>query len=80
MYTTLTSLRNARVQNSDGTGSKFFDPGWVGPKSTWVKDVSASYLLQVKSMLESGKGPSLVRKEERERSEVDVGGGLLIHF
>jgi len=31
----------------------------VGSKSTWVKGGSASYLLQVKSKLGSGQGPSL---------------------
>jgi len=43
--------------------SIFFPSGqkkslWVGPKSTQVKDGSTSYLLQVKSMLGSGQGPS----------------------
>jgi len=31
----------------------------VGSKSTWVKDRSASYLRQFKSMLRLGQGPSL---------------------
>jgi len=38
-------------------GSKKSFP--VGSKSTQVKNRSASYLLQVKSMLGSGQGPSL---------------------
>jgi len=45
---------------------KFFFPSdqnkslWVRSKSTRVKDRPASYLLQVKSMLISGQGPSQV--------------------
>jgi len=34
---------------------------WVGPKSTWVRAGSASYLLQVKSIFGLGQGPSIVQ-------------------
>jgi len=36
----------------------------AGSKSTRVKARSAPYLLQVKSMLESGQGPSLICTEQ----------------
>jgi len=94
-----------KAMTSDGSGSKIFDPGWVGSifvarvgsgwvshlwfglefgkfplkmsnfsiffpsgkkkllrvgsESTWVRAGSASYLLQVKSKLGAGQGPSL---------------------
>jgi len=45
----------------------------VGSKSTLVKDGSVSYLLQVKSMLGSGQGPSLFHtmKQKCECERID---------
>jgi len=45
---------------------------WVGSKSTWVKGRSVSYLLQVKSKLWSGQGPSLNCWALMDNSKVDV--------
>jgi len=55
------SPKNVKFFNFFTFGSK--KSLWVGSESTQVKAGSASYLLQVKSKLGSGQGPSLVPRQ-----------------
>jgi len=52
-----TSPKNPQIFNFFASGQKKYH--WVRSNNIWVNDRSAPFILQVKSMLGSGQGPSL---------------------